>query len=76
VVAAGEVGVAEMRISCPQCGQKADSRDTSDRQDGQERVNGCATVAGAFNAVPQCIQNAAPGFTSPLQRGQVLVDAS
>jgi hypothetical protein len=26
---------------------------------------------GALNAEPQCIQNAAPAFTSPLQRGQV-----
>ena len=27
----------------------------------------------ALNDEPQCMQNAAPGFTSPLQRGQVLV---
>src|SRR5207253_9078670 len=39
--------------------------------------NGCealavAAAAAALNDEPQCIQNAAPAFTSPLQRGQVL----
>ena len=28
-----------------------------------------------LNDEPQCIQNAAPGFTSPLQRGQTLAAA-
>lgn len=48
---------------------------TSVLQAGQGRVDGLVTIVGALNAKPQCIQNAAPGFTSPLQRGQLLDDA-
>jgi hypothetical protein len=32
---------------------------------------GAVIAPGVLNADPQCIQNAAPGLTSPLQRGQV-----
>jgi hypothetical protein len=60
---------------CPQFVQKALSTGTSVRQAGQGRVDGLATIVGALNAKPQCMQNAAPGFTSPLQRGQLLDDA-
>jgi len=72
VAAAGGVGTL---MFCPQFVQKALSAGTSARQDGQGRVNGCATIGEVLRAVPQCIQKAAPDFTSPLHRGQVLDDA-
>jgi hypothetical protein len=34
------------------------------------------TEDDVLNAEPQCVQNAAPGFTSPLQRGQVVAEAN
>ena len=37
---------------------------------------GAVIAVGVLNAEPQCIQNAAPGFTSPLQRGQVVGEAN
>jgi hypothetical protein len=68
------------RIFCPQWTQKALSTGTCAWQEGQ----GCVAGGGAvgvvadevLNAEPQCIQNAAPGFTSPLQRGQVVAEAN
>src|SRR5262249_8531200 len=68
-------GCADTLMFCPQFVQKALSAGTSARQDGQERVNGFANIEDVLRAEPQCIQKAAPGFTSPLQRGQVLNDA-
>lgn len=68
------------RIFCPQWTQKALSTGTCAWQEGQRCVAGggaVGTVADdVLNAEPQCMQNAAPGFTSPLQRGQVVAETT
>jgi len=64
---------AGVRISCPQLVQKATSGETPAWQAGHERIAG-GVWAAPLSAEPQCIQKAAPGFTAPLQRGQ-MVDA-
>lgn len=75
--AATGAGVAvAAAMGCPQLLQKACSMGTCVWQAGQVCIIGCegvvACVTCGLNEEPQCIQKAAPAFTSPLQRGQTL----
>lgn len=64
-------GLAVTRILDPQLVQNALEKGTSAWQEGQGWVEGGGggTDVCTLKAVPQCIQNADPGFTVPLQRG-------
>jgi len=72
----GVAGAADSCILWPQFVQNAISTGTSAWQAMQGRVSGgvgvaVTTAVCVLSDEPQCMQKAAPGFTTPLQRGQM-----
>lgn len=80
LLAGAGAGVASACIFAPQFVQKAFATGTSVWQAGHNRVRGCdgavATFVCELSAEPQCMQKAAPGLASSLQRGQTALVAT